>query len=931
MTLKTRCYWYDDDGTPFLRNGGKSGCDRADCIFAHPWHKENWRTARKPDTYRCFWYDDDGNPYTHKNGAKGCERENCIFAHPFQGKLWAQSKKGDKLPQEFLLSPADAERIWGRTKRPWGKTKDNSGKEKRAEEKRSLKDRLSETFTDANIGARGREKKRARSKSRSPSRTQSERHSGARRRSHSPLPRSDIGRPSQDDLWKHKRRTTDGFHHNSHKHHSSRHSLRSSQSPPPRQRAETSTSENRHDHFPFHAGPSPQGKDTAREPPLGPRALREREQSPSKVTPASSANAIPIPMGAFMSRQTKSVPNMVPSAKMFAPPQPPITPATPKTVVTSSAGGTAGPNTLPDPQTTSTPVPDTPIMPSLEEIDNILSTLRQQNVLPATSAPSIPSSSAPMPEQKPISIHMPAPAVQIPLAIPVSNIFEHPSMVATSSVASSTADALHSPLREFVPQDADSMQDVNEGSTLSSRAQSPAPEPWSAASQPTDQRKTWAERIQLLAEVVSKQNFLTELDASLALQNHLAEFIKALDPSIDKGRFRVETISTNVRRIAVARDLEEAIEHIGDSQVWRLPALESNEETKVQRAERLRANMKSRVLLEEVKDLIGNVTTSVKELHRMLKKASAKKGVVVPSIHGLDDDIEMEVESDFSKNRVGPKSARGAMDDTNEMASALTSFEDSFSAIEDRLKEVEASLSQRQEEISEEIQTSLEAQFSDLRAAIEDPPASLSRAKMLSEINADRLNVVQTDMGKTGEEISELAQEVASVITQVHEVTRGNEKLQVDNQLLKDENERLRQELEEVKRTQAEGLARMLLDTEQLKSQFQTYIQEQTPRPKLPTTEDVFPLILPRVQEMLRPRIEMEHGSLKDQLASELKTYNEDLNKKVETLTGEVKFFEKWADQVKDEVDPVHMLQKLRANPAALVPSTPSTSENDNT
>lgn len=429
----------------------------------------------------------------------------------------------------------------------------------------------------------------------------------------------------------------------------------------------------------------------------------------------------------------------------------------------------------------------------------------------------------------------------------------------------------------------------------------------------------------LLSEVVTKQNFLTELDGSLALQTHLADLINALDPSIDKGRFRVEAMSTNVKRMAMARDLEEAIEQIGASDVWKLPALEMNEDTKEQRAERLRANMKSRVLLEEVKDLMGNVSTSVRELNRQLKKAGKRKGVVVPSIHGADDDVEMGIEFENNEKKNGPTSGLGSTANTSEIASVLASFEDSLNSLEDRSREVEASLSQRQEEISEEVQASLESQFSDLKAAAAGPSSSLAHASALSEANAERLYMVQADMGKTGEDIGELAQEVASVITQVHEVTERNDKLQKDNKWLKDENDKLRQELAEVKRMQEGQLAKMHDETEKLKSQFQAYIQKQSEPPKLPSAEDILPLILSRIQEALQPRIDKEHGSLQDRITMEMKTCNEDLSKKVETLTGEVKFFEQWADQMKEEVDPVQMLKKLRADPATSIPPMATT------
>ena len=60
--------------------------------------------------------------------------------------------------------------------------------------------------------------------------------------------------------------------------------------------------------------------------------------------------------------------------------------------------------------------------------------------------------------------------------------------------------------------------------------------------------------------------------------------------------------------------------------------------------------------------------------------------------------------------------------------------------------------------------------------------------------------------------------------------------------------------------------------------------------------------------------MEEKHGSLQNQITSEVKTCNEDLTKKMEILTGEVKFFEKWADAIQKDVDPVHTLERFRAN-----------------
>ena len=417
---------------------------------------------------------------------------------------------------------------------------------------------------------------------------------------------------------------------------------------------------------------------------------------------------------------------------------------------------------------------------------------------------------------------------------------------------------------------------------------------------------------------MAKQSFLTGLDNSLAFQSHLAESLNVLDPNVGKGRFRVEAISTNVKRIGMARELEEAIDRINDSEAWRLPGLERNQDTRTERANSLRATMKSRVLLEELKELMDDVTASVKGLHMELRTTGRKRGITIPPIPGfdIDGDVEMAEEpGDFSEAPIPQyNSSSGPIGNTHEMDSVLNGLEDTLSVLKDRVKDVEASLSQRQEEISDEVQGSLDSQFAELMDAVEGPPKILLRATSLSEANAQRLNMVEGEIGKAGEEIGELAQEVASVITQSHEVTVRNGKLEGDNKWLKEENNRLREELKQVKQAQAEELARMRADTDELKNQFNAYIQTQAEPPKPPSVEDIISLLLPRVHESLQPQIEEKHGSLQNQITSEVKTCNEDLTKKMEILTGEVKFFEKWADAIQKDVDPVHMLERFRAN-----------------
>ena len=276
----------------------------------------------------------------------------------------------------------------------------------------------------------------------------------------------------------------------------------------------------------------------------------------------------------------------------------------------------------------------------------------------------------------------------------------------------------------------------------------------------------------LLSEVVAKQNLLTELDNSLTFQSHLAESINVLDPNIDKGRFRVEAISTNVKRIGMARELEEAIDRINDSEAWRLPALERNQDTRTERANSLRATMKSRVLLEELKELTDDVTASVKGLHMELRTTARKRGITVPPIPGfdIDGDVEMAEEpGDFSEAPISQyNSSSGPIGNTHEMDSVLNGLEDTLSVLKDRVKDVEASLSQRQEEISDEVQGSLDSQFAELMDAVVGPHKIFLRATSLSEANAQRLNMVEGEISKAGKEIGELAQEVASVITQSH-------------------------------------------------------------------------------------------------------------------------------------------------------------------
>ena len=102
------------------------------------------------------------------------------------------------------------------------------------------------------------------------------------------------------------------------------------------------------------------------------------------------------------------------------------------------------------------------------------------------------------------------------------------------------------------------------------------------------------------------------------------------------------------------------------------------------------------------------------------------------------------------------------------MDSVLNGLEDTLSILKGRVKDVEASLSQRQEEISDEVQGSLDSQFAELMDAVEGPHKIFLRATSLSEANAQRLNMVEGEISKAGKEIGELAQEVASVITQSH-------------------------------------------------------------------------------------------------------------------------------------------------------------------
>ena len=377
------------------------------------------------------------------------------------------------------------------------------------------------SYPDPSVSARGREKKRARSKSRSPSRNKDERYASIRRRSHSPKHRSKVEQRShtfKDDLWKHKRRTTDSAHYQTHKHRTSHHSIRSSRSPS--RRRDPSTTEDYRDPFTHASASGTDARESVRGPPAGPRAFREQDASSSTsiAAPVSSSNAIPIPAEALAARQAKSVPapsqSLVPSAKMFAPPQPPITPSTPQPAVdiVTALADTVSSGTLPNPQTAitsvpisipvSAPVAAAPTLPSLQEIDNILTTLRTQNVLPSVPTPPPLSSmlelaSTPVPEKVPISFALPPAPVIVPRHIPIPSGFESAQALTASSktVMSSDQPALTS--SDEVPKMEDDLDpDMKEEAAMSPRPLSPAPEPWSPASQPTDERKTWAQRIE---------------------------------------------------------------------------------------------------------------------------------------------------------------------------------------------------------------------------------------------------------------------------------------------------------------------------------------------------------------------------------------------------------------------------------------------------
>ncbi|CAL1708710.1 unnamed protein product [Somion occarium] len=821
---------------------------------------------------RCFWYDNDGNGYKRLDGVNGCDREFCKFIHPWQ-KAWANAPKSSRPTPWWLLTPEENRRL---------------------------------------SGGEFRRKGRSRSPSPSYNRNRNARYSS--RRSRSPVPRDNgwrLKRPLPDDSSRYSSRIAPSDDNRGRSKSSA--SIRSSRSS---SRRATRTPER------TYGPPRPPASFINREtptdtrstrsslvPPTAPRRLRENEQTAKTTDPrtrpgfskpdiaidaASSTTAATSPPSSAValtgntpfdpSSETQSTSISVPAPPVPAAPSqdlpqsastplqpPPSESITPPGLVISETPQPSS-NTAP-PETA--PVPPTPV---IQDIESILATLRQNSVMSAIPAPVVA-----------------APPEYTPPPIPPTPIEPVPPTIAQEPSSS-----------------------MQMSSPTPSRASSMHPE--GAPPESSEGKKLWEERVRLLSGVLTTHQSLSQLDHDRAIQTRISDSLSAIDSITDKGRFKAEVISMNFRRIGLAQQYDSAIEQLNESEAWRLLALEPRSRA----GSPMKTDNQASEAIAEVKTAIAQVMDSVKELHELLQVVGAKKGTSIPPAPGhivttlaagttaQTEDAGMSV----------PEPSDNAQEEV-EVPPAVAKIHDHLMEIEDGLKEVYSSLSQRQEEISDEIRAELENRFNELELVVqtekEKRQEQSAKVAALSQDNSAKLESVQSELSKTGDEVGELAGEVADVIKQVNGLSDENEGLRRENYALLVENDRLRKVIDDMERRQVQELDKMRKETDAITAAVQALAKQPVvQQPAVTSTrelaESVKPLILEFVHDSLKPLISDARNSIEQLLQSDTKTLRDTLVQKIEHVMMTMNALSKWADSVRDQVDPGYLMRRLPAS-----------------
>jgi len=408
----------------------------------------------------------------------------------------------------------------------------------------------------------------------------------------------------------------------------------------------------------------------------------------------------------------------------------------------------------------------------------------------------------------------------------------------------------------------------------------------------------WVDRIKIISDAVMGRAEYLRLEKEIQAYQRIAQSWRLLDVSEEeKTRLTTQLTSLENQFDIKKKDLNALTHRLIDSEFW--PALPKNAAAGV------------RGSVEDLQGKVKDIYDTIEKLQTLRLSSSISGSASPPKDVTPTPDADRPAKRRRLENGDATLAVPSAetREQVQDPASSreLDSLKDRVLFLEDKLSEMQNELVQYDSNMLLSLQDEMETKFeqyglvsgSSLPVPVTAPAQPLAPTISQPQ-DAGKVDMLETGLGKAGEEIGVLAHEVGALITR-------NDARDQDMVLLHDENEYLKIQILDLQNIQSQNMKALEVqktEIEALKAAVTLFVSQTKPEPRpMPTIDEIVASCQPQLVHAMRQEIQPLLEDMKGAVETMLQTQSTELCNvvltKLATTLQTVQSIASWMDTMK--------------------------------
>ncbi|KAK7693699.1 hypothetical protein QCA50_003270 [Cerrena zonata] len=420
--------------------------------------------------------------------------------------------------------------------------------------------------------------------------------------------------------------------------------------------------------------------------------------------------------------------------------------------------------------------------------------------------------------------------------------------------------------------------------------------------------QTWVERIKLLSEAVMLRAEHLEMERDLHNYHQLSSLWKYNDvPGGARSDFKADVSSLQDSCIAKKKELTAIVHRLVDTNYWHVTPPTSDDLL----VHRMDMQSSINQLRDNVQELFGqlrSLETKSMPPPPNVKSENQEEGGRPAKRRRLSEEVSLPVASS-SSTLVGPLMQPLDSKEVAGLTEQVMKLEERIADLENELVVHDNNILMETEEIMTiKMEEWEQKHIPPLNRGSLGPLSGSPEETLTLAVNSDfsgRLQILEDDFMRTGEEVGVVIDEVANLITGSDQTQRELVHLREENAQLKDKISLLEERQEENRQTSAKHEAEIKALSAAVTA-FLATANAAPPPPPLPTSQEFllasYPNILQSIQEDLRPVVVDIHRQVEEMLQNHSQELSTTVMNKLALTLKSVHAFSEWVEKNEENV-----------------------------